>query len=432
MKHCPACGVKLEIATKFCPECGARLPDDLFATPPANDQPAAPPADVAPISPPAPSVGATVLLPPESAPGATVLLPDARTPSAVPPTTRLDPAPGPDAPPAVAPTARLEEAPPPPRPVVEPTMIAPPTAPPLPPAAPPQWGAPPPAPPPQWGAPPAPPPPILSVPNTAPQNLPPGYMPPSAPPPPAQSRRNLWLILGGVGCLVLVLATVCVIGALTLLGNVVEESGIAQTAVALPTATGGGGIIPDDAPLAGGDVLLREEFDSSVLSNFTEDEDEDSRYSFEDGGYVIEAKTTEMLVWALTDDEYDDVVITCDSTALPGSETAAAGLIFRYVDDNNFYLFNVSTNGFYTLEALVDGEWEILIDQTQSDVIDAVNNQLQVALDGDRIALYVNGDLLEETSDDRFARGNVAISVNSFEDAPGIIRFDNLLIAENR
>lgn len=418
MKHCPGCGVKLESATKFCPECGTRLPDDLFTPPPASDKPAAPPAEEAPPPPPAPHVGATVLLPPSEVPGATVLLPPEGQPTpALPPTARLDPPPEAGAPPP-PPTTRLDEAPEPARPAAEPTMIAPL---PLPPAAPPQWGAPPPA-----------PPPILTVPTSTPQTLPPGYLPPSAPAAPTQSRRNLWLILGGVGCLSIALIATCVIGVLVYLGNAVEESDSTQTAVALPTATGGGGIIPEDSPLTGGDVLLREEFDSSVLSNFREDDGEDSRYSFEDGGYVIEAKTTEMLVWALTDDEYDNVVITCDSAALPGSETVAAGLIFRYVDNENFYLFNISTNGFYTLEALVDGEWEILIDQTQSDAIDAVNNQLRVALDGERIALYVNGELLEETSDDRFERGNVAIAVNSFEEAPGIIRFDNLVIAENR
>ena len=50
--------------------------------------------------------------------------------------------------------------------------------------------------------------------------------------------------------------------------------------------------------------------------------------------------------------------------------TGQGGLIFRYVDSDNFYFFSISDDGSYRLDALVNDEWETLIDWTESELID--------------------------------------------------------------
>ena len=102
-----------------------------------------------------------------------------------------------------------------------------------------------------------------------------------------------------------------------------------------------------------------------------------------------------------------------------------------YQDNRNFYLFSVSNDGYYTLELLQDGNWTTLIDPTQSDQIDTARNTLQVATRSDRIALSVNGTLLEETTDSTFSSGEVGLAVSTFPDSTGTISFDNLLITRN-
>jgi hypothetical protein len=385
---CENCKAQLTEYKRFCPECGARLPD------PEPEKPA-------PVAP-------TVILPPAETPAG---------PAPIAPTMILPPVDQPaPARPDVTPTARLDDTTTPPSRADEPfapTIIAPPTTPPA-----------------------TPPPPVGALPAAGPLGgLPPaeglaGGLPPAgaAATPPA-SRRNLWLILGGVGCLSLILVGVCAVGLLTLLGS--RASTVAGTAEPVAaTAQGGGGIVPNDSPLAGGDVVFEDDFDSAFASGLGEDDDETARYAYEDGAYVVEVKKAETLVWARVDGSYDNARIEVDTEVPAGAEVSAAGLIFHYQDEDNFYLYSVSNDGYYRLELLEGNEWVVLIDWTQSDAVDAVNNRLQVLTEGDAITLLVNGEELEATSDGTFTSGEVGLAVSSLDEPSAEVRFDNMVIAQ--
>lgn len=393
LQTCPSCGKQLTEYTRFCPECGARLPE-AQAEPPASLPPAPPPDGLR-----------TIVLPPDAAqpagaspptpPGGTPTPPGGTPTPAAPPTTPPGdtlPAPGaPTTPPggtasAIPPTMRLDA------PWSQPTAQPAPQTPPL---------------------------PLGSVPPTS---VPAGE--PAAP----KSRRTLWWILGGVGCLTVLLVGACVtIGALTLLGQRVDEGSV----VAATPVLGGGGIVPDDSPLTGGAVLLEDDFSDTGVSSLDQSEDETSRSAYEDGVYVLEVKEAETVVWSLIGGPYEDVRLEVDAEVPAGAEVAAAGLVFHYQDNANFYLFSVSNDGYYALEVLQDGEWTTLIDPTLSDAVDSARNRLRVTTSGERIALYVNDTLLEETTDASFTSGEVGLAVSTFDTSPGILHFDNLVVARN-
>lgn len=377
---CPSCQHKLTEYTRFCPQCGARLPEP--AEPPAEQAPPAPPAVPPTVRLDAP-VAPTVVLPPVGAP-----------------------------PPADTPTARLDEPAAGPPPADTPTLIggAAPAAP-LPPIAPPPAAGQDPA----YGG---------GLPAGAP------YAGDQQPAGGASGGRKtlMWALAGGAGCLGLVLVAICAIGVLTLLGERVEPV-FEPTAVAGPV--GGGGIVPDNSPLTGGDVLFEDNFDDPDASGLGEDEDESSRYAYEGGAYVIEVKEPETIVWARVDGEFDAMRAAVDMEVPPEADISSAGLIFHYQDADNFYLFSITSDGFYTLELLENNDWIVLIDSTQSDAIDATRNTIRVETSGDRIGLYVNDELLEETSDGTFTGGAVALAVTSLADSTAEVAFDNLVIERN-
>jgi hypothetical protein len=399
---CPSCKTELTEYVRFCPECGARIPE--------------PAADAAPDAP-------TMLIGPGQ--------PDAESPAAVPPTTRLDS--------PVAPTVVLPPIgePPPPDSAGAPTMMMPPAgqAPASPPAALPPLTPPPPTAPPAFGG---------QLPTGAPYPSDPapqptygGQLPTGQPPYPGEApakpgnRRTLWWVLGGAGCLGLLAVVACaVIGVLTLLGGQVS-SVFSEIEATVESEQGGGGIVPGDSPLTGGEVLFSDDFESAFASGLSEDEDASSRYAYEDGAYVIEVKEPETIVWARVDGTYSDARIAVDAEVPAGTDVSAAGLIFHYQDQDNFYLFSVSNDGYYALELLQNNEWVILIDWTISDVIDGSFNTMRVETQGDQIALYVNDQLLEETSDGTFTEGEVALAVSSLQDSTALVRFDNMLIEQN-
>lgn len=252
---------------------------------------------------------------------------------------------------------------------------------------------------------------------------------------PRGQRGLLWLILGGGGCLGALMLLACAGLLLFTMRGGLAAALDAPTPTALVTATPAAEATPvatEPAPTPAGDaVLLFDDFSNPRRSTLREEEDEISRSAFDAGAFLIEVKEAETLAWALADGAYGDVIVEADSAVEPGSEIVAAGLVFHYQNSRNFYLFSVSSDGYYALEILADDEWQTLIDWTPSDAIDAARNSLRVEMKGDRIAMLVNGELLEVTEDATLSGGDAGLAVSSFEASQVTIRFDNLLITRN-
>jgi hypothetical protein len=236
----------------------------------------------------------------------------------------------------------------------------------------------------------------------------------------------LWWVAGGLGCLALIFFGACLsIGLLTLLGQRVADS-TAPGATVVPGAEEGpprGG-----ASSASGELLLQDDFSDTMVSDLDVSEDDTSRSAYEGGAYVVEVKVPEMVVWSLVGGPYTDVSLEVEAEVPTDAEVTAAGIVFRYQDNDNFYLYSVSNDGYYQLELLQDGEWIMLIDPTLSDVVDGGRNTLRVETRGPRIALYANGTVLEETVDATFTTGDAGLAVSTYERSAGTVRFDNLTI----
>lgn len=235
------------------------------------------------------------------------------------------------------------------------------------------------------------------------------------------------LLAGAAGCLGVTLLAATL--ALLLIGLRAAGRAAAPPAVtAPPRPTLGAAPSPPAATPAADSPPLREPFDSPAASGFATRDDAVARYAFEQGGYTITVKAPETLVWTLAGGRYEDVAVSVDAVAPAGSGRAAAGVIFHYQDDGNFYLFQVSSSGYYALELVAADQLTTLIDWTQSDAIAGAANELRVETSGDRIALFVNGRRLEETRDISFTRGDVGIAASSFAEPEAAVRFDNLTI----
>lgn len=250
-----------------------------------------------------------------------------------------------------------------------------------------------------------------------------------AEPPPAAPRSNARLIIGALIALGALFFGAC-IGLVLVTLNF--SSAQRAEAPALPSATSEAPNPTAEAPVASGAPLFREDFSNPATSVFGADDTGISRFAFEEGGYLIELNESQYIAWWQVDDTFRDIAVAVDTVFPPTSLEAAAALAFHYQDENNYYLFSVSNDGYYALEVQRDGEWTYLINWTESPEIDAVRNALRVETSDNQIALYVNDMFLEETIDDTFTSGDVALAVVSFEEAPASVRFDNLVITRSR
>ncbi len=116
-------------------------------------------------------------------------------------------------------------------------------------------------------------------------------------------------------------------------------------------------------------------------------------------------------VW-LPDKNYADFTLESQARFVEGPQAWTYGLIFRFKDENNFYLFLVGYNGDYVIDKKVDGEWHRLQDWTISPALHASQaNRLRVTCQGNQISVFANDILLTTVIDDSFDTGSVGLYI---------------------
>ncbi len=144
--------------------------------------------------------------------------------------------------------------------------------------------------------------------------------------------------------------------------------------------------------------------------------------------YHIEITTENLVVWGLANRNAADFEMEVEATPQSPESGITYGIIFRYVDSNNYYRFDVSDDGFFLLTKFENGEWHTLVDWTASPAIHSGQNTnvLKVAAKGAEISLFANGQELTRVSDATFSKGNFGFFTSTFNGAHSWVSFDNL------
>jgi hypothetical protein len=267
--------------------------------------------------------------------------------------------------------------------------------------------------------------------------LPPGQPAPAPETPRSpRSSRTLWLLLGGVGCLAVVLLVACVGFVVSLV--VITESDTSTRSPDVVTTVPDMMAATPRSEAVTQEILLQDRLASAADSRMIVSEDAYVRYAFEEGRYLITVKPADQIAWSLAEGTYaDNLAIQVVTIVESDPEQAGSGIMFHYQDEANFYLYTVSGNGFYSLELLENNQWITLIDWTPSEAIAvgsasgmAPTNTLRVEVAGNRIALFVNNVRLEETVDGTFTGGEVGLVTSTFDLGDGRVAFRDLLISQ--
>ncbi len=148
--------------------------------------------------------------------------------------------------------------------------------------------------------------------------------------------------------------------------------------------------------------------------------------SIENGQYRIHNTEPGLAITSLYDPQefiYDDVTISMDGQILETSanDSTAFGIVFRYQDEDNYYVFGVDGEGSYSIWVRENGQWCELRnscndgDATSNWETDgAINligeiNYLRLTISGNQITAYVNDEMLFMMEDSTFSSGGVGI-----------------------
>lgn len=154
-----------------------------------------------------------------------------------------------------------------------------------------------------------------------------------------------------------------------------------------------------------------------------------------EGGKLVVAPEPATYLWRTNQASlYDDVDLCVAITTIEGvePEESKAGLIFWYVDENNFYVFEYAPNGKASVWRRQRGRW---LEQVAWRDVEGANqgddaaNELRAVTRGDRATLYFNGEEFAEFDGVRPAEGQqVGIFVASPEAGTARFAFDNFRV----
>ena len=186
------------------------------------------------------------------------------------------------------------------------------------------------------------------------------------------------------------------------------------------------------APVAASDVLMADDF-SDLHNNWFSEVTEQSDKGYEDGEFRLTMYQPEYSTWSYPDPPRDfaDFALEVDARRVSGPLDNEFGVLVRYQPETDeFYLFAISSNGFYSVQKYQENEWQKLVEWTESAAIlqgEAVN-RLRVTGQGDKMRFFVNGEPLTQVDDASFRSGSVGLLASTNETGGVAVAFDNLRV----
>jgi hypothetical protein len=183
---------------------------------------------------------------------------------------------------------------------------------------------------------------------------------------------------------------------------------------------------------SGWPVVLADDFSTEGNGWSVGDYDDtlvDGSRSIDGGIYRWEAEAFDDFVWwSIPDiDEVSDSYLAVDARLVDGVSNAQYGLIFRRGESKDYYLVLVSDNGYYEFVKVVDSDWTLLVDWTETAAVRSGEvNRLEVVAQGSQFTFYINDEYVGEFSDELLTSGQSALVVGlSKAGDSSVVEFDN-------
>ena len=183
--------------------------------------------------------------------------------------------------------------------------------------------------------------------------------------------------------------------------------------------------------LSSGEVMFQDDFSNpdSGWVNLTNDS---GTLDYFDGYYRVEVQGDHQMLWTGPGMNFSDVRLEADSIKVIGSPDDIYGVVCRGADQDNFYFFVISSDGYYGVGKMINGI-QSLIDlpgMLPSEVIsqDKAKNHLRADCVADRLDFYVNGQRLASVKDSELTKGDVGVIAGNLENTQTVVLFDNFSV----
>jgi len=146
------------------------------------------------------------------------------------------------------------------------------------------------------------------------------------------------------------------------------------------------------------------------------------------GSYILTPNAANRATWATYGAMYGNATIEATLQARTGD--GAAGLVFWQTGGDEYYLFAITTDGFYQVVRYQRGGWATLIGWTKSAAIVANGpNKLGLKTSGAQITPAINGQTLPSAAAPAAGNGRVGLLATTFERPGFVAQFTQYTVA---
>ena len=183
-------------------------------------------------------------------------------------------------------------------------------------------------------------------------------------------------------------------------------------------------------PTSSGPRILFEDDFSDDTSGWLEAADAQSSQGYRNGQFFFEVQAPDLIVWDNAGGNFQDFAMEVEARQVSGAAENSFGALFRYIDGDNFYRFDLTGDGHYAVLKSEHSEWNTLADWQAAVDIKPLGevNLVKIVCRGPRTTFYVNGQELIAVEDDSFERGDVGLFASTFSEPNVEVEFDDLEI----
>ncbi len=173
--------------------------------------------------------------------------------------------------------------------------------------------------------------------------------------------------------------------------------------------------------------VWEESFETGEAWHFASDAG--AEIAVDEGRMTIRIRQPQEIAWATTDYACGRCMLEVEATALDGPADNEFGLLVHVHDDETFYAFGVSSDGYGHAARYEAGEWVPLRDWEPTACVATgigVPNHLVLTVDEGDFTLAVGDCEVLRLHDEALAEGTIGLYAGSFDEGGVLVAFDNL------
>jgi len=177
-------------------------------------------------------------------------------------------------------------------------------------------------------------------------------------------------------------------------------------------------------------ILFQDDF-SDPSSGLDRIEYSDGLVDYTDDGYRILVNRElgkEIITIGL---DIADASIEVDTILKDGPDDARFGLVCRYDDYDNYYKFQIYSDGFFNITKLMNGEQTFpVFDFSNAINVGNAENHIRVDCVGDTLTFYVNEVMLVRLKDDGLYSGDVGLTAGTHYEPGTDVIFKDMVVSD--